>query len=89
MIIKIIHHIINYLNIVPPAGLKPATLGLEIPCSIQLSYGGILPGEANLAPESVNDRHISGVSSKFPASSNLLKAYFILLLTQNYLQILF
>ena len=24
---------------VRPAGLEPATLGLEIPCSIQLSYG--------------------------------------------------
>ena len=25
---------------VPPAGLKPATHGLEVRCSIQLSYGG-------------------------------------------------
>ena len=24
----------------PPAGLKPATAELEVPCSIQLSYGG-------------------------------------------------
>ncbi len=26
--------------IAPPAGLEPATLGLEIRCSIRLSYGG-------------------------------------------------
>ena len=25
----------------PPAGLEPATLGLEVPCSIQLSYRGL------------------------------------------------
>ena len=25
----------------PPAGLEPATSGLEVQCSIQLSYGGV------------------------------------------------
>ncbi len=25
----------------PPAGIEPATLGLEVPCSIRLSYGGV------------------------------------------------
>ena len=28
-------------NQVRPAGLEPATLGLEIPCSIHLSYGRV------------------------------------------------
>ena len=28
-------------NSVRPAGLEPATLGLEIPCSIHLSYGRV------------------------------------------------
>ena len=30
---------LSYIPIVLAAGLEPATLGLEIPCSIQLSYG--------------------------------------------------
>jgi hypothetical protein len=29
--------------VVPRAGLEPATLGLEVLCSIQLSYQGIAP----------------------------------------------
>ena len=35
--------ILNYFKLlfVPQAGLKPATLGLEIPCSFQLSYWGL------------------------------------------------
>ena len=28
-------------NRIRPAGLEPATLGLEIPCSIHLSYGRV------------------------------------------------
>ena len=35
------YFIIRREHIVLPAGLKPATLGLEIPCSIQLSYESI------------------------------------------------
>jgi hypothetical protein len=27
--------------LVPRAGIEPATLGLEVPCSIQLSYRGV------------------------------------------------
>lgn len=30
----------NVNDVVPPAGLEPAALGLEVPCSIHLSYGG-------------------------------------------------
>ena len=32
---------VNPWNQVRPAGLEPATLGLEIPCSIHLSYGRV------------------------------------------------
>ena len=28
--------------VVPPAGFEPATIGLEVHCSIQLSYRGML-----------------------------------------------
>ena len=38
---------ISLTNLVPRAGLEPATLGLEVLCSIQLSYRGALrsPGK--------------------------------------------
>ena len=29
-----------FLVMAPPAGIEPATTGLEIRCSVQLSYGG-------------------------------------------------
>ncbi len=32
----------NHNMMVPPAGVEPATLGLERPCSIQLSYRGTI-----------------------------------------------
>ena len=32
------------LFVVPPAGFEPATPGSEVPCSIQLSYGGVRRG---------------------------------------------
>jgi hypothetical protein len=33
----------NWLRKAPPAGLEPATLGLEDRCSIRMSYGGVPP----------------------------------------------
>lgn len=48
----------------PPAGLEPATSGLEGPCSIHLSYGGLRQGESKARLLSVviaatcDDRHM-------------------------------
>ena len=35
------NHRDSLVELAPRAGLEPATLGLEIPCSIQLSYRGL------------------------------------------------
>ena len=35
----------------PPAGFEPATLGLEVPCSIQLGYGGNKPYYSPTTPD--------------------------------------
>ncbi len=43
----------------PRAGLEPATLGLEIPCSIQLSYRGIDRGNSPSTANFPTEKHTS------------------------------
>ena len=45
-----------------PAGFEPATVGLEIRCSIQLSYGRVLVGEMGLEPT-------TGSTQSFPSAN--------------------
>jgi hypothetical protein len=42
---------VTYHNLVGPAGVEPATLGLEIRCSIRLSYGPKVARNADLRPQ--------------------------------------
>lgn len=45
----------QHIFMVPRAGLEPATLGLEVLCSIQLSYRGIMISIANGANIQTSD----------------------------------
>ena len=49
------------LTVVPRAGVEPATLGLEVLCSIQLSYRGIDP---IITPYGVAEFMIKSVASR-------------------------
>src|ERR1700730_12817494 len=42
---------LTYNDLVGPAGVEPATLGLEIRCSIRLSYGPKVARDADLRPQ--------------------------------------
>ena len=47
---------------VPRTGFEPVTVGLEIRCSIQLSYGRVLVGEMGLEPT-------TGSTQSFPSTN--------------------
>ena len=58
----------------PPAGLKPATYGLEVRCSVQLSYGGMVPG-AGLEPARPFGREIFIPTTTFVAENTKSSKY--------------
>ena len=61
-------------HIVPQAGLKPATLGLEIPCSILLSYWGISGGErTRTAVQTTQQTAFYMLSFIFPSSEAMVR----------------
>jgi hypothetical protein len=66
-------------KVVIPAGLEPATLGLENRCSIQLSYGTILAvtyiGSRFLRFTLVNLNAISYLSGAYMGQEKWLKAF--------------
>ena len=53
--------------VVPRAGLEPATLGLEVLCSIHLSYQGMAPREPKV--KNAERKLGAGAESRTPITS--------------------
>ncbi len=60
------HNDNNYRNMVRPAGLEPATLGLEGRCSIQMSYGRIVCSKNWSGRRDSNSRHPAPKAGALP-----------------------